>query len=102
MKLSPGIRFKSAVCSFEGVVVKAPTEGENIVCGAEPVLGLDEPIPEVAKLTSAEEGSAFIGKRYVDEVSGLEVLCTKPGFGRLSFEGRPLLLKQPKPLPSSD
>lgn len=102
MKLSPGIRFKSAVCSFGGVLVKAPTVGEKILCGSQSVLGLDEPVPDIAKLTSAEEGSPSIGKRYVDEVSGLEVLCTKPGFGQLSFEGRVLLLKQPKPLPSSD
>jgi len=32
----------------------------------------------------------------------LEVLCTKAGAGALAANGRPLELKSPKPLPSSD
>ena len=43
-----------------------------------------------------------LGKRYVDEELGLELLCTKPGEGSLGVSGRALTLKGAKPLPSSD
>jgi hypothetical protein len=47
-------------------------------------------------------GAVVVGKRYVDESGTFEVLCTKPGTGDLAIDGRPLHLKQAKPLPSSD
>jgi hypothetical protein len=48
------------------------------------------------------EHDILLGKRYADESSGLEVLCTKPGPGPLTVDGRPLEVKGPKPLPASD
>ncbi len=48
------------------------------------------------------DGGTLLGKRYVDEQTGLEVLCTKPGTGSLAADGRPLTIKAPKPLPASD
>ena len=45
---------------------------------------------------------SVMGKRYVDAESGLEALCTKPGAGSLSLDGRPLAVKATKKLPSSD
>ncbi len=47
-------------------------------------------------------GGVTIGKRYVDEDSGLEVLGAKAGKGSLAFDGKPLALKGAKPLPASD
>ena len=44
----------------------------------------------------------LLGKRYVDDDAGLELLCTKAGPGTLHCDGRPLGLKGAKPLPSSD
>ena len=44
----------------------------------------------------------LLGKRYVHEASGLELLCTKPGEGSLAVDGAALPLKEAKPLPSSD
>ncbi len=44
----------------------------------------------------------LLGKRYEDEVSGLEVLCSKGGDGTLTLDDRPLVVKSAKPLPSSD
>ena len=44
----------------------------------------------------------LLGKRYVDDESDIEVLCTKAGDGALAVDGRPLVLKTAKPLPSSD
>jgi len=43
-----------------------------------------------------------IGKRYADDVTGVEVLCTKAGIGPLGFEEQELTLKAAKPLPASD
>ena len=43
-----------------------------------------------------------MGKRYSDEESGLEVLCSKAGEGALAGDGRALPVKGAKPLPSSD
>ena len=44
----------------------------------------------------------LLGKRYSDGATGLEVLCTKAGEGSLALNGESLLLKEAKPLPSSD
>ena len=43
-----------------------------------------------------------MGKRYTDEDSTLEVLCSKPGPGALAADGREMPIKGAKPLPSSD
>ena len=43
-----------------------------------------------------------MGKRYADDKSGIELLCTKGGAGALFLNGEPLGLKEAKPLPSSD
>ena len=102
MNIKTGMRLKSAVCLTEAVVIKAPSAGENILCGSEPMVQMTDAKPDVAQLLEPQAGHALIGKRYVDEDSGLELLCSKQGFGALGFEGRELILKQPKPLPSSD
>jgi hypothetical protein len=47
-------------------------------------------------------GGTLLGKRYVDDPTGLELLCTKPGAGELAVDGRPLTIKGPKALPASD
>ena len=44
----------------------------------------------------------LLGKRYADDDLGLELLCTRAGTGALTVDGRPLLVKGAKPLPSSD
>jgi hypothetical protein len=43
-----------------------------------------------------------VGKRYVHDEMGLEVLCLKAGAGSLSIGVEPLTVKASKPLPSSD
>jgi len=102
MELKPGSRWKSAVCDAQMVVVRPPSGAGELQCGGAAVL----PIDDVAAPTGAvspdfAEGVA-IGKRYIDEESGLEVLGAKAGKGSLVFDGRPLTLKGAKPLPASD
>ncbi|HEY6624815.1 MAG TPA: hypothetical protein VIX85_13325 [Acidimicrobiales bacterium] len=101
MELKAGVQLRSAVSTTEVVVVRAPKEPVTLTCGEAPMLGRDEESPG-GEVPAADEGSALLGKRYVDETSDIEVLCTKPGDGTLAVEGRTLELKSAKPLPSSD
>ena len=101
MQLKPGTRLKSSVCATEMIIVRAPAVDVDLRCGGHAVgpLSEDGPAVEIDPLHSS--GSA-IGKRYADEELGLEVLITKAGDGSLSIGDAPMLLKDAKPLPSSD
>jgi len=101
MKLTPGTRLKSAACDTEAVVVRVPSEGE-ITCGGAPMIPFAEAKPEGVALDASAAGGTLMGKRYHDQASGLEMLCTKPGKGGLAIDGRPLELREAKQLPSSD
>ena len=101
MDLAAGSRWKSAVSDTEVIVVR-PAEGEHqLACGGAEMVPMDAAgggqviAPELAEAT-------LLGKRYTDETSGLEVLCTKGGAGVLTLDGAQLLIKGAKPLPSSD
>jgi len=102
MDLKPGSRWKSAVCDGEVVVVKAPSEALALECGGHAMVAFGAERP--AGLSPAAERAEGIltGKRYTDEASGIEVLCSKAGKGSLSLGGRPLSVKAAKALPSSD
>lgn len=101
MELKPGSRFRSQVCETEVVVVKVGSGGE-LTCGGVPVVPLDAAVDGSAPMVDSLDGGTLLGKRYVDETSGVEILCVKPGAGSLGVDGRPLELKTAKALPSSD
>jgi hypothetical protein len=102
MELKPGSRWKSAVCDAQLVVVRPPSAAGELQCGGTAVLTIDDAAaPTGAISTDFAEGVA-IGKRYVDEESGLEVLGAKAGKGSLAFDGRAMTVKGAKPLPASD
>ena len=44
----------------------------------------------------------LLGKRFVCEVCGTQVLCTKAGDGTAQCCNKEMTLQQPKPLPSAD
>jgi hypothetical protein len=102
MEYTPGTRWKSAVCDTEVVIVSAPTLPVWLKCGGHDVIALAEEKPSNVALDPASADGSLIGKRYVHDASGLEVLCTKGGQGTLSVDGKALSLKGAKPLPSSD
>jgi hypothetical protein len=102
MKYKPGSRWKSAVCSAEMVVVRPPKGDGDLACGGSNVLEHDSAEGGSGDVDSAFSEGVLIGKRYVDEKSGIEVLGAKPGQGSLSFNGRAMHLKDAKPLPASD
>jgi hypothetical protein len=98
-QLKAGIRIQSAVCSTEVMVIQAPAGDVDVRCGGAPMLALGQPKPGGAVAAGA---GTQIGKRYVNAEGDLELLCTKPGPGSLSVGDSPLVLKEAKPLPSSD
>jgi hypothetical protein len=103
LTLSPGSRLRSAVCAAEVVVIRAQGEAD-LRCGGQPMLGKDAVAghpPATGPVAPFDTGSA-VGKRYVHDELGLEVLCTKSGAGALTVGEQTLALKSAKPLPSSD
>lgn len=101
MTYKTGARLKSAVDTTEGVVVRLPSSGE-ISCGGTPMIAFVDDRPEGGAVDAAFAGGSVMGKRYFDEESGLEMLCTKGGDGALSIDGRLLAVREAKALPSSD
>jgi len=100
-QLKPGIRIQSAVCATEVMVVKAPEGDAAVRCGGAPMQEIGAEKSGGAPDPAAADGTQ-IGKRYVDEADTIELLCTKPGAGSLALGDEPLILKEAKPLPSSD
>ena len=96
--MKPGTKLKSTVCDTEVMVIRG---GDGTIeCGGAPMadakpVAHGEINPEFAHGTK-------IGKRYVDEAGSVELLCVKAGRGSLSLGGAALLVKDAKPLPSSD
>lgn len=101
MDLKPGTRLRSQACSAEVIVVRPPDREVDLRCGGAPMVPMDGPVEEHPLDAAASEGT-LLGKRYADGGTGIELLCTKAGQGSLSLDGAPLLLKDAKPLPSSD
>jgi hypothetical protein len=100
--LKTGTRIKSAVCSTEAMVIAASDGDVEVTCGGAAVIEIGADAPAgVAINPDAAKGTA-LGKRYVNEAGDLELLCTKPGDGSLGANGELLVLKEAKPLPSSD
>jgi hypothetical protein len=102
MELRPGQKLHSAVSDAQVVVVRAPSTAVELGCGGSPLLDEGQDPPAGAALDASLGEGPLMGKRYADEELGLELLCTRPGDGALTVDGRPLLVKGAKPLPSSD
>lgn len=102
MDLKPGSRWRSSVCDAEVVVVRGCKDPVALECGghAMTAFGAERPAGLAPSADRAE--GVQVGKRYVDEAAGVEVLCSKAGAGSLSIDGRPLTRKEAKALPSSD
>lgn len=98
--LKPGLRLKSAVCSGEGMIVKAIDV--TLTCGGVPMMAQGEEPPADAKADPDHMYECLIGKRYVNAEETLEVLCVKSGEGSFGYDGQMLVGKESKKLPSSD
>jgi hypothetical protein len=102
MKLTPGSRWKSAVCDTEVVVLKGPKSEGELSCGGVAMLAMGAARPTVAAPAAGADAGSLLGKRYGNPALGLELLCTKGGTGRLEFAGTPLAIQAAQRLPSSD
>jgi len=108
VKVKPGTRLRSVVCETEVIVVRAPVGDVSLRCGGQAMVLIERSSLGVHRRSATSEiepglaGGTLLGKRYVAEGSGLEVLCTKSGLGTLSLNESPLMVKASKPLPSSD
>ena len=102
MELKPGSRWKSAVCDAEVVVVRATAGDISLECGGHLMVAHADGKPEGLALVEAHAKGTQPGKRFADDVSGVEVLCTKGGKGSLAIGGRAIGAKEAKKLPASD
>lgn len=98
--VKPGVRLHSAVSETEVLVVRAGAADVALTCAGLPMVTSDSTVAEAESLAGAAD--VLLGKRYVDDGTGLEVLCVKSGGGPLAVDGREMQLKAAKPLPSSD
>ncbi|MCU1587548.1 MAG: hypothetical protein JWN31_1041 [Frankiales bacterium] len=98
MQTKAGLKLRSTACTTEVIVVRPTTDDVELSCCGEPMT-TDE---ETGPTSAPEQHEVLLGKRYTDEATGIELLCTKPGPGPLAVDGRPVVVKGSKPLPSSD
>jgi len=98
VQTKPGLKLRGTTCSTEVVVVRPAADPVQLTCCGAPLTAEETGIAP----SGPSPDGVLLGKRYADEQTGLELLCTKPGPGELTIDGRPLLLKGAKPLPSSD
>lgn len=102
MDLKPGSRWRSSVCDTEVVVVKPPRGQASLECGGHPMVAMTTAKPEGLTLSQDHAQGSQVGKRYADDETGAEILCSKAGAGSLAIDGRPIAVKDAKKLPSSD
>lgn len=97
--IKPGARLRSAVSEVEVVIVRAGAGvgDASLTCAGEPMIDIEDPPG-----SGGSGDEVLLGKRYVDDESGTELLCTKGGVGPLAIDGRDLSVKGAKTLPSSD
>ena len=101
MEFKAGSRLRSVTSAVEMIVIRCGSEFPTVACGGKsmtesaPDTPIDVPLPGL-------DAPVLLGKRYVDAEAQLELLCVKPGAGTLTCNGRPMLLKDAKPLPASD
>ena len=100
MSIKVGQRLRSATCTTEVIVVRAADTCVQFECGGQPM----EDVASTRSRPADAPGSpgTLLGKRYTDLDQTIEVLCTKAGSGLLSVNGVELVVKAPRPLPSSD
>lgn len=103
MNVTVGQSLVSSVDETKIVVIRAPQVDIDLTCGGAAMIpdGQVAPTTEGSVLPGHDAGS-LLGKRYVHEGLGMELLVTRGGSGSLAVNGEILSTKAAKPLPSSD
>jgi hypothetical protein len=103
MKPRVGTTMKSTTDNTTVVVVRWGGADGALTCGGAPMVDARGPEAQtIHEADPAQQTGTQMGKRYVDEEKGVELLCTKAGSGTLALDGTPLQLKGVAPLPASD
>ncbi|MEU7814025.1 hypothetical protein [Pseudonocardia sp. NPDC049154] len=102
MKPRVGTTLRSATDGTTVVVVRWGADDVEITCGGAPMVDARSGTVEPVGADPAQQDGTQMGKRYVDEGRGIELLCTKAGAGTLAVAGAALPIKGSKPLPASD
>jgi hypothetical protein len=103
MKPRVGTTLKSTTDDTTVVVVRWGGAEGDLTCGGAPMVDARGPESQtVHEADPAQQAGTQMGKRYVHDDNGVELLCTKAGSGTVALDGTPLLLKGAAPLPSSD
>jgi hypothetical protein len=104
VQLKPGMRLRSQVDTTEVIVVRPPADDIDLQCGGAPMVAVGTEVPEGGSPAAGLDTGSLLGKRYTtdDPEGALELLVTKQGAGTLTAAGVALVLKEAKPLPSSD
>jgi hypothetical protein len=103
VKPSIGQTLASTVDATTVVVVRWPDADLDVTCGGAPMVDPKGPDAGTAhELDATRAAGTQLGKRYVADDLGVELLCTKAGSGTLAVNGTALELKTAKPLPASD
>jgi hypothetical protein len=100
MQLKVGERLACGDCGVQVIVVRTAAGDVDVTCDGRALDGIDG--AAASKGAADAAAGTQLGKRYVDEKSGLELLCTSSGAGTLEAAGAPMQLKAAKVLPSSD
>jgi hypothetical protein len=100
-EIKVGARLASDVCDTEVMVIASGDPDTSVTCGGAAMIdaGADK---SGASLDPDHSEGTQLGKRYVNEAGSIELLCVKAGEGALAVDGEMLVLKDAKPLPSSD
>jgi hypothetical protein len=101
MELKPGMKLAAPGTTTEVVVVRPPSSPVAVTCAGVEMVDQAAGVADAPAPSGAGE-DVLIGKRYLDEDSGLELLCSKAGAGPLAADGRDMSVKGAQPLPSSD
>ena len=99
MKLRVGQTLYSSVDDATVVVIRAPEDDATVNYGGAEMTDVK---PDAAGSGAQSGEGMLLGKRYADDETGMEVLCTKAGAGALTIGGRPIGAKEAKKLPASD
>jgi hypothetical protein len=100
--LKPGSRWKSQVDNTEVIVVRAPSADVELTSGGHPMIGVKAEAATGLLIVPELASGSPLGKRFTDADATLELLVTKAGEGTLAIGADPLVVKDAKPLPSSD
>jgi hypothetical protein len=103
VELKPGLRLRSQVCATEVIVVRLPATEIDLRCGGQSMVPVGTEVADPQPPAAGLDTGSQLGKRYTSESDdALEILVTKSGTGTLADGDEILVLKEAKPLPSSD